>query len=121
LTQEGQRTKDLRDSVGIVFATIRQRFEVGVEFPEEPTQLDIPLCFLLQTATGADTMHVAIDVKCEEVSRRGGGTASGGRLRVSKAEGVEVQTVGKGVDETRRILLGNIVIKSLRKEHLLDT
>jgi hypothetical protein len=38
---------------------------------------------------------------------------------VSKTEGIEVQTIDEGVDETRRILLGNIVLKSLWKKNLL--
>ena len=41
----------------------------------------------------------------------GRGPASGCRVRVANAKGVTVQTIDKGVDATRWILLGNLVIK----------
>jgi hypothetical protein len=40
-------------------------------------------------------------------------------LRASKAAGVEDQVVDKSSDETDRILLGNVVVKNLREEHVL--
>lgn len=36
-----------------------------------------------------------------------------------KAQGIEVETVATGVNETRRILLGEVIIKNLWKKNLL--
>jgi len=40
-------------------------------------------------------------------------------VRAAKAEGLEVQTVDKSIDETDRILFGNVVTKSFWEENLL--
>src|SRR4029434_3042190 len=45
----------LADGFGIVFAKIRNRFEIRVQFSEKPEQFDLPVCFLLQPAARADT------------------------------------------------------------------
>jgi hypothetical protein len=63
--QEGKRTKNLCEGVGIILAKIRNRFAVGGPGAEEPEHLDVPVCFLLQTAAGADTVHVAVEVELE--------------------------------------------------------
>jgi hypothetical protein len=70
----------------------------------------------LHTAAGAETMHGAVDVKLASVSRIVRRTSRGGRPRPSKAEGVEVETLDKGGDEPRQMLLGHVIIKNLWNE-----
>ena len=48
------------------------------------------------------------------------GTTRCRRLHMPKAERIEIKTLDKGVNETHRIIVSDVVIEDFWKEHLLD-
>jgi hypothetical protein len=114
-TEEGQGAKHVLEGGSLVLAKVRNRFEVGVECAEEPEACHVPGRFLLQAPAGADPVHVTVDVQLEQVARVIGGAPSRGGLHASKAEGVAVQTVDKGLNETHRVLRSDVVVEDVRK------
>src|SRR5262249_48328242 len=59
---------------------------------------------------GADAVQRAVNGELEQGARMRRGTARGSGLYTLQAQGIEVQTVAKGLKEAHRILLGHVYV-----------
>jgi hypothetical protein len=116
LTQQAKGPADLVQRVEVIFAEIRNRFEIGTHLFQQPEPLEVGLAFRFEKAAGADAIEVAVDRELQEIAGMLGATAGRGGHGTAKAAGLKVKLIDEGVDEANRIVRCEILVEGRRKE-----
>src|SRR3990170_551860 len=114
--EEGELTAYLADGLPVIAAEVGNGLMVGGEALEEPHEFQVTARFSFKQATGADAVEVAIDVELEQVGGVVGWAAGLLEHGVAEAQASQIEGVDEGVQETHKVILGDVIIEDVGEE-----
>lgn len=114
--QHNELTTDAAYSGSVVLAKIGDGLEVRSQSAREPDQFKIAFRLAFQASARLQAIEVAVDVNLEQRGGVVGGTARGTCRGAFKTELDQVQFFDEYINDANRVVVADIVIKTLRKQ-----
>jgi hypothetical protein len=105
--------------LAIVLAEVGYGLEVRHQPARQPNQLDVALALPFQPTARLHPIEVAVDVNLQQRRRMVGRPSCRLRLNTAKAQAGQIKRIDKNIDRPDRVILGQIVIQPLGKQHTL--
>jgi hypothetical protein len=88
---------------------------------EKPHQLDVSQSLPFELPRGTHAVHVSVNVQLEQIAGMEARAPSLGRLCTREPKLVQLQLIHIGVNESDRMIGGNVIVEYLREEGMLIT
>jgi len=119
LAQQRELAKQRFEDGALVGAEIRDGFEIGLQRPQQPDDLDVTMTLRLQPTPRPHAVEIAADVQLEQIARRIAGSARRFQLNRSEACRREIEPIDEGVDEPNGIVRADLIVDRLRQRQKL--
>ena len=103
----------LPDGRAVVLAEVRYGLEVRRQPSGQPDQLHVSLRLALQAPARLDAVQIPVDVDLQQRGRVIRRAAGDFRLSALKTQIFQIQLIDEHVDDSDRIILGDVLVQAL--------
>ena len=119
--QDHELPEDFLERDAIVAPEIGDGFEVRLQGPQQPDDLNVAVTFSLKTAARPHPVEIAVNIELQEIGRSVTGTARRLRHDPRETSGRQIKPIDKGVNEADGVVGGDIIINRLGQQQKLRT